>query len=46
MSIQYNPVDIAQQMRVKTIFDPDWLLNPGKVFPLQAQEAYLTSVRE
>jgi hypothetical protein len=24
------------------VFDPDWLLNAGKVFPLKAQEAYLS----
>jgi glycolate oxidase len=45
MSVQYNEVDMLQQMRVKSVFDPDWLLNPGKVFPLKAQEAYLASVR-
>jgi glycolate oxidase len=45
MSKQYNEVDIAQQMRVKSVFDPDWLLNPGKVFPLKQQEAFLTRVR-
>ncbi len=45
MSVQFNDVDIAQQMRVKSVFDPDWLLNPGKVFPLKAQEAYLARVR-
>ncbi|MGB0086980.1 MAG: FAD-linked oxidase C-terminal domain-containing protein [Rhodomicrobiaceae bacterium] len=45
MSRQFNEVDIAQQMRVKSVFDPDWLLNPGKVFPLQAQEAHLARVR-
>jgi glycolate oxidase len=45
MSAQYNEVDMAQQMRVKSVFDPDWLLNPGKVFPLKAQEAYLARVR-
>jgi glycolate oxidase len=22
-------------MRIKTVFDPDWLLNPSKVFPLE-----------
>jgi glycolate oxidase len=27
---------LAQQMHVKAAFDPDWLLNPGKVFPLEA----------
>ncbi len=45
MSRQFNEVDIAQQMRVKSVFDPDWLLNPGKVFPLKAQEAHLARVR-
>lgn len=45
MSHQYNEVDIAQQMRVKSVFDPDWLLNPGKVFPLKAQEPFLDRVR-
>ena len=34
MPIQFNDVDLAQQMRIKTLFDPKWLLNPGKVFPL------------
>ncbi len=41
MSVQFNDVDLAQQMRIKSVFDPDWLLNPGKVFPLKAQEAHL-----
>ena len=45
MSVQYNEVDMAQQMRVKSVFDPEWLLNPGKVFPLKAQEAHLARVR-
>jgi glycolate oxidase len=35
MRVQFSDADIAQQMRVKTAFDPDWLLNPGKVFPLE-----------
>jgi len=26
-------------MRVKAAFDPDWLLNPGKVFPLEGRKA-------
>ena len=34
MPLQFTPVDIAQQMRLKTVFDPHWLLNPSKVFPL------------
>jgi glycolate oxidase len=35
MRVQYSEADIGQQMRVKEAFDPDWLLNPGKVFPLE-----------
>jgi glycolate oxidase len=45
MLAQFNSVDLIQQMRVKSVFDPGWLLNPGKVFPLQTQETYLSSVR-
>ncbi len=35
MTVQFSPTDLAVQMRIKTVFDPDWLLNPGKVFPLE-----------
>jgi glycolate oxidase len=35
----FSASDLAQQMRVKSVFDPDWLLNPGKVFPLDGLEA-------
>jgi glycolate oxidase len=34
MRHQYAPADLAQQMDVKDAFDPGWLLNPAKVFPL------------
>ncbi len=37
MTTQYNRTDLEQQVRVKTLFDPDWRLNPGKVFPLDMQ---------
>jgi glycolate oxidase len=37
MRLQYTDIDLAQQMRVKAVFDPDWLLNPGKVFPLEGR---------
>ena len=30
-------------MRVKTVFDPEWLLNPAKVFPLDGREAALAA---
>ncbi len=39
MNVQYGPDDLEAQMRVKDVFDPDWLLNPAKVFPLAASEA-------
>jgi glycolate oxidase len=35
MQVQFSPSDLAVQMRIKTVFDPQWLLNPGKVFPLE-----------
>ena len=38
MTAQYDRADLEQQMRVKTAFDPDWLLNPAKVFPLEGRE--------
>jgi glycolate oxidase len=34
MGVQFNPVELDQQRRIKTAFDPGWLLNPSKVFPL------------
>lgn len=34
MLTQYSPEDIEAQLRVKDVFDPEWLLNPAKVFPL------------
>ena len=39
MTVQFSPTDLAVQMRIKTVFDPDWLLNPGKVFPLEVSAA-------
>ncbi|MBS0562456.1 MAG: FAD-binding protein [Proteobacteria bacterium] len=34
MGVQFNAAELDQQRRIKTAFDPDWLLNPSKVFPL------------
>ncbi len=34
MAVQYTSADMEAQMRVKDVFDPAWLLNPAKVFPL------------
>lgn len=38
MSYQYAPEDLEAQMAVKDVFDPQWLLNPAKVFPLDVSE--------
>jgi glycolate oxidase len=39
MPVQFTPGELALQMRIKTVFDPQWLLNPAKVFPLDGREA-------
>ncbi|MHA6326948.1 FAD-linked oxidase C-terminal domain-containing protein [Roseivivax sp. CAU 1753] len=39
MHVQYAPDDLEAQMAVKDVFDPQWLLNPAKVFPLDASDA-------
>ena len=36
MVSQFAPEDLEAQMAVKDVFDPRWLLNPAKVFPLDA----------
>ncbi len=37
MRAQFSDIDIGLQMRIKSVFDPKWILNPGKVFPLDAE---------
>jgi glycolate oxidase len=37
MRVQFSDADLAQQMRVRAVFDPGWLLNPAKVFPLDGR---------
>ncbi|MBY6083722.1 FAD-linked oxidase C-terminal domain-containing protein [Ruegeria arenilitoris] len=39
MHHQYAPQDLEAQMAVKDVCDPKWLLNPAKVFPLDASAA-------
>jgi glycolate oxidase len=39
MRVQFTDTDLTVQMRVKTVFDPKWLLNSAKVFPLDGREA-------
>ena len=34
MGVQFSATELDQQRRIKTAFDPGWLLNPHKVFPL------------
>ncbi|MDI7864804.1 FAD-binding protein [Rhizobiaceae bacterium n13] len=39
MRHQYSEADLAQQMAVRAAFDPQWILNPSKVFPLEGRNA-------
>ncbi len=39
MTHQYKKADLDQQMAVRAAFDPQWLLNPSKVFPLDGRSA-------
>ncbi|MCP4380784.1 MAG: FAD-binding protein [Hyphomicrobiales bacterium] len=39
MGVQFDRADLAQQMRIKSAFDPSWRLNPAKVFPLDGRPA-------
>jgi glycolate oxidase len=36
MPTQFTEAELDQQRRIKSAFDPGWLLNPHKVFPLAA----------
>jgi glycolate oxidase len=36
MGVQFNEIELEQMRRVKSAFDPGWLLNPSKVFPLKS----------
>jgi len=35
---QYTAEDLEAQLKVKDVFDPSWLLNPAKVFPLKVTD--------
>jgi glycolate oxidase len=39
MTCQFNATDLDQQMAIKSVLDPGWLLNPAKVFPLDGRPA-------
>ena len=38
MHTQFDQNDLAVQTRIKSVFDPNWLLNPAKVFPLDCRD--------
>lgn len=38
MTYQYASADLEAQMAIKDVFDPKWLLNPAKVFPLAVSQ--------
>ena len=38
MGDQYTQADLTAQMDVKDVFDPRWMFNPAKVFPLDASK--------
>lgn len=40
MVTQFTGPDMEAQMRVKDVFDPKWLLNPAKVFPLEVSQSH------
>jgi glycolate dehydrogenase FAD-linked subunit len=37
MGVQFSAADLDLQMGVKSAFDPAWLFNPAKVFPLEGR---------
>ncbi len=36
---QFTEADLEIQMRVKDVFDPQWLMNPAKVFPMNSSRS-------
>lgn len=38
MNVQFDQQDLEAQMAIKDVFDPKWLLNAAKVFPLDTSE--------
>ncbi len=37
MVYQFTTADMHQQMRARAVFDPQWVMNPAKVFPLEGR---------
>jgi glycolate oxidase len=40
MGKQFTAAELDQQRAIKAAFDPGWLLNPAKVFPLEGNPAF------
>ncbi len=40
MGVQFTPRELDQMRDLKAAFDPKWLLNPAKVFPLEGNPAF------
>jgi glycolate oxidase len=40
MPVQFTPFELDQMRALKAAFDPGWLLNPAKVFPLEGNAAF------
>jgi len=43
MGVQFTAAELDLQRAIKGAFDPDWLLNPAKVFPLEGNPAFAPS---
>ena len=43
MGVQFSEPELERQRRIKGAFDPAWLLNPAKVFPLRPAPALLAA---
>ena len=43
---QFNQTDLNQQMAVRATFDPEWRLNPSKVFPFEARKDFKDHPKE
>lgn len=45
MGVQFTREELDRQRAIKSAFDPAWLLNPAKVFPLDGLPAAATALR-
>ena len=43
MGVQFSEPELERQRELKSAFDPEWLLNPAKVFPLKAEPSRLAA---